>query len=81
MIIYLELLQHLGVLDCQMIIDGQVNQPLYSNHVDRTHSFFSSIVHLPSGETPDIGGPVGLLYLKPNSLCKSCFGLIGNAIT
>ncbi len=80
MIVYLELLQHLDVLDDQMITDDQVNQRLYSNHVDKTLLFFSSFVHLPSRETPDIGVCDPALYLKPNSWFKSFFGLGGNRI-
>ncbi len=51
------------------------------NQVDGTHLLFNSFVHLPSGETPDIGAAGGSLYLKPNSLCKSCFGFTGNVMT
>jgi hypothetical protein len=40
--------------------------------------FLRFVVHLPCGETPDIGVCVAGSYLKPNSWLKSFFGFGGN---
>jgi hypothetical protein len=80
MIVYLELLQQLDASDDQMIRGDQVNQHLESNEVDGTDLFLSFVIHIPCGETPDIGVCVPASYLKPNSWLKSCFGLDGNRL-
>jgi len=63
----------LAASDDQMITDDQVDQHLQWNEVDATHSLLSSVVHIPCGETPDIGVGVAGSYLKPKSWLKSCF--------